>query len=67
MDMEFLTVNLGHVVQVANETLTGPFYWLPDATNFFTKHFYVLGAAVVLYLPVIFGLKVRWEDKMGKL
>lgn len=43
----------------AHNLLFGPFVWVPNATSFYEDHAVVLAALLVLYLPVIFGIKVR--------
>lgn len=43
----------------AHHLLAGPFTWIPDATSFYEDNTALLAVLVALYLPVIFGIKVR--------
>lgn len=66
--MEPLVATLGSAVSVVNNTLNGPFKWIPDATNFYDDNFYILAGSVVIYLPLIFGIQVcisRWSGENG--
>lgn len=57
--MDSLAVSLESAFHAFNRTVNGPFHWAPDATRFYDDNATVLMASVILYLPVIFGLKVR--------
>ena len=49
----------------AHNVLTGPFVWVPNATSFYEDHTVLLAVLLALYLPVIFGIKVRECDESG--
>jgi elongation of very long chain fatty acids protein 6 len=61
--MDSLTINLQSALASVNRTLNGPFKWIPDATSFYDDNLYILAGSVLLYLPLIFGIKAFMKNR----
>ena len=58
--MEAITPFADKLMAQVHHLLFGPFVWIPDATRFYEDNTTLLAVLVALYLPVIFGIKVRF-------